>query len=65
MLNYTSSESISLYNFISPVSLLSQVMKQLMQIIANQQTVTLVPTTFVNKFENNNILDVGELTEDS
>ena len=40
-------------------------MKQLMQIIANQQTVTLVPTTFVNKFENNNILDVGELTEDS
>ena len=56
---------ISLYNFISPVSLLLQVMKQLMQIIANQQTVTLVPTTFFNKFENNNILDIGEWTEDS
>ena len=40
-------------------------MKQLMQIIANQQTVTLVPTTFFNKFENNNILDIGEWTEDS
>lgn len=56
---------ISLYNFISPVSLLLQVMKQLMQIIANQQTVTLVPATFFNKFENNNILDIGEWTEDS
>ena len=40
-------------------------MKQLMQIIANQQTVTLVPTTFFNKFENNNILNIGKWTEDS
>ena len=56
---------ISLYNFISPVALLSQVMKQLMQIIANQQKVTLVPTTFFNKFENNNILNIGKWTEDS
>lgn len=56
---------ISLYNFISPVALLSQVMKQLMQIIANQQTVTLVPTTFFNKFENNNILNIEKWTEDS
>ena len=34
-------------------------MKQLMQIIANQQTLTLVANYFFNKFENNNILDIG------